>query len=65
VELELDPPQPPEVVRAVAALLDAASRVDPWWQAGLDEAVAEAPLSSRAYGEATARPRRTRGAERA
>jgi hypothetical protein len=39
MELELDPEQPPEVVRAVDALLRSATdAVDPWWQAGLDEA---------------------------
>jgi hypothetical protein len=40
VELELDPEQPPEVVRAVGELLRAQpSAVDPWWQAGLAEAL--------------------------
>ncbi len=38
--LELDPSQPPEVVRALGALLAASGRApDPWWQAGLDEAL--------------------------
>ena len=40
MEFELDPAQPPEVVRALRELL--ASRVrepDPWWQAGLDESL--------------------------
>jgi hypothetical protein len=40
MDFELDPAQPPEVVRALRELL--ASRVgepDPWWQAGLDESL--------------------------
>jgi hypothetical protein len=38
VELELDPPQPLEVVEAVGELLRPGSRrPDPWWQAGLDD----------------------------
>ena len=39
MQLELDPPQPPEVVRVVAELLVPAPAPDPWWQAGLDEAL--------------------------
>jgi hypothetical protein len=38
VELELDPPQPPEVVHALAGLLRTGSGgPDPWWQAGIDD----------------------------
>lgn len=40
MELELDPEQPPEVVRAVGEVLGAEpGAVDPWWQAGLAEAL--------------------------
>ena len=40
MEIELDPEQPEEVARAVAELLDeAAAPPDPWWQAGLDDAL--------------------------
>jgi hypothetical protein len=40
VEIELDPEQPEEVTRAVAELLaEAAAAPDPWWRAGLDDAV--------------------------
>jgi len=39
-QIELTPPQPPAVRRAIAdALDDPADGVDPWWQAGLDEAL--------------------------
>ncbi len=77
VRLELEPAQPEAVVRAVATLLEAPGRpVDPWWQAGLEEALGEGAVARRgsrpvvagllrAQGEATARPRRMRGAERA
>jgi hypothetical protein len=38
MEIELQPPQPDEVVRAVAELLGEADRApDPWWQAGVEE----------------------------
>jgi hypothetical protein len=38
VDVELDPPQPDEVTRALAQLLDAdAPPPDPWWRAGVDE----------------------------
>jgi len=41
-EIELTPPQPPAVVRALAeALAEPAAAVDPWWQAGLDDALAD------------------------
>jgi hypothetical protein len=40
VELELDPDQPPEVVRAVGEVLRLEPEsVDPWWQAGQAEAL--------------------------
>jgi hypothetical protein len=40
VEVELDPEQPEEVVRAVSELLgDRHATADPWWQAGVDDAV--------------------------
>jgi hypothetical protein len=40
MELELVPPQPDEVRRAVAELLVLGPRqADPWWEAGLEEAL--------------------------
>jgi hypothetical protein len=40
VELELSPQQPAEVVQALAGLLELASPApDPWWQAGIAEAL--------------------------
>ena len=40
MEFELDPAQPPEVVRAVRELLAASAPApDPWWQAGLEESL--------------------------
>jgi len=40
VAIELDPPQPEAVVRAVDTLLDdRAPRVDPWWAAGIAESL--------------------------
>ena len=40
VEVELEPNQPEEITRAVEDLLrDAEPAVDPWWQAGIDEAL--------------------------
>jgi hypothetical protein len=66
VEIELDPAQPPEVVRVVAGLLAAAGPApDPWWTAGIEESLDGGSQSAGAQGEATARPRRTLGAERA
>jgi hypothetical protein len=58
MDVELSPEQPLEIVAAVEELLDlpATTRPDPWWQAGVDEAL---------YGETAARPRSTLGAERA
>ncbi len=39
MDVELDPEQPPEVVRAAAEILAWEERTpDPWWQAGIDEA---------------------------
>jgi hypothetical protein len=61
VELELEPPQPEPVVAAVDELLRDERTVDPWWQAGVDDALE----SATGQGEATARPRRTLGADRA
>jgi hypothetical protein len=40
VDVELSPPQPPEVEEAVAAALDQAPRApDPWWEAGNRDAL--------------------------
>jgi hypothetical protein len=42
MDVETSPPQPEEVVRALADALDDAPREpDPWWRAGLDEALGE------------------------
>jgi hypothetical protein len=61
MQLNLIPKQPALVVEAVSALLQApVSAPDPWWQAGLDDALETSP-----YGATTARPRSTRGAARA
>ena len=44
-QFEPAPGQPDEVVRAVEALLvDPAADVDPWWRAGLDEALGESDI---------------------
>jgi hypothetical protein len=44
VDVELDPAQPLEIEAAVAAALGpGAPGTDPWWQAGLDEALASEP----------------------
>jgi hypothetical protein len=38
VDVELSPPQPPEVAAAVAeALTEAPAEPDPWWSQGLEE----------------------------
>jgi hypothetical protein len=38
VDVETEPPQPDEVTRAIAVLLEeTAPTVDPWWRAGVDE----------------------------
>jgi len=43
MDLELDPPQPDEVSRALGELLRAVKQEpDPWWQAGIDEALDDA-----------------------
>jgi hypothetical protein len=43
MDLELDPPQPDEVTRALTKLLEESEAAsDPWWQAGIDEALEEA-----------------------
>ena len=42
VDVELDPEQPDEIVDAIADLLDEHAEPDPWWQAGLDDALGEA-----------------------
>jgi hypothetical protein len=61
VELELDPPQPAEVAAAVAALAaPAPPGPDPWWEAGLEDALGAEPQD-----DVTARPRSSFGAERA
>ena len=40
VDVVLSPPQPDEVEQAVEQLLEAAPAApDPWWQAGVDEAL--------------------------
>lgn len=41
MDLELDPPQPDEVTRALSELLQADKAPDPWWQAGMDDALAD------------------------
>jgi len=43
MDLELDPPQPDEVSRVLGELLrDAQQEPDPWWQAGIDDALDDA-----------------------
>jgi hypothetical protein len=40
VDVELEPEQPDEVSRAVEELLaDSRPTPDPWWQAGIEEAI--------------------------
>ena len=42
MELETTPSQPEEVTRAIAEILaDDAAPPDPWWQAGIEEALGE------------------------
>jgi hypothetical protein len=53
--IELKPEQPDAVARAIEALaVWAPLELDPWWREGNEEAL---------YGEATARPRSTLGAD--
>jgi hypothetical protein len=55
MDLELSPAQPVEVAAAVSGLISVpAQDPDPWWRAGIEEAL---------YGEGTARPRNTLGAD--
>lgn len=55
MDVELEPEQRREVAEAIArALLPPPPEPDPWWQAGIDETL---------YGDATARPRSTLGAD--
>ncbi|HEY3961235.1 MAG TPA: hypothetical protein VGL84_01800 [Gaiellaceae bacterium] len=43
MDVELEPQQPDEVAKEVAALLTASEQApDPWWQAGIDEALEDA-----------------------
>ena len=39
MDVELDPDQPDEIARAVSELLQQERQPDPWWQAGIDEAL--------------------------
>jgi len=56
-ELDLTPEQPPEIAAAIAAAIgNGAVGPDPWWQAGIDEALGD-------QGDAAMRPRRTLGAD--
>jgi hypothetical protein len=42
MDVELDPPQPDPVAEAIAeALTPAADAPDPWWRAGIEEALGE------------------------
>jgi hypothetical protein len=42
MDVELDPPQPAPVAEAVAeALAGGPAQPDPWWRAGIDEALGE------------------------
>ncbi|HEY0416981.1 MAG TPA: hypothetical protein VGC78_11385 [Gaiellaceae bacterium] len=43
MDVETSPPQPDEVERAIAGALDepAEGDVDPWWRAGIEEALGE------------------------
>jgi hypothetical protein len=53
--IELTPEQPREVERAIDSLaVPPPFQPDPWWREGIDEAL---------YGDTTARPRNTLGAD--
>jgi hypothetical protein len=53
--IELEPEQPDDVARTIEALTaPAVPEPDSWWREGNEEAL---------YGEATARPRNTLGAD--
>ena len=39
MDVELEPAQPEAVVAAVDGLLEIVREPDPWWQAGIDEAL--------------------------
>jgi hypothetical protein len=40
VDVELEPEQPDEVVRAVEALLsEGVPAADPWWEAGIEDSI--------------------------
>ncbi len=53
--IDVIPAQPDDVVDVIEALVvPPASGPDPWWQAGIEETL---------YGDATARPRSTLGAD--
>jgi hypothetical protein len=43
MDVKLEPQQPDEIIAAVAALLltESEQAPDPWWQAGIDEALEE------------------------
>lgn len=59
--LELDPEQPPAITRLVVELLAGGhGEPDPWWQAGIDEA-----LEPDASAQAGVAVRNSRGADRA
>jgi hypothetical protein len=53
MELEIEPVQPPEVAEAIVRVLRAATEPDPWWQAGLEEALRnEGPVAEHPRGGA-------------
>jgi len=59
--LELEPEQPPAITRVVVDLLAGGhGKPDPWWQAGIDEA-----LDLDAAAQAGVAVRNSRGADRA
>jgi hypothetical protein len=41
VDVDLNPPQPPEIAAAIVAALAAGEPAapDPWWQAGIEDAL--------------------------